>query len=253
MKIHHWALGTTVVAVIVWAGLIYGPVWLKPTEEQMNWTQMLSTVFSGVAVLGVLLTLREMHNDRIDRTRPAVPVEFRIEYSTAIYFVVRNVGQSLAEQVELSFEPVPIDIKGRPLTNLQLAGRPIPHLAPGAEIRHLFHVGAQLMNSDGPRSFTVRVRYRGVGGTKYSDEYAFDLEQYRDVTVPAKTVEDHLGTISSELKQVAHMLKKVTQADALVVEQRRAWRNRLEREWRDFDEAGAGVSEDSGQQPETSN
>jgi hypothetical protein len=162
-----------------------------------------ATLFGLVSAFGAMLTALQMRLDTIERTRPRIVVDVEITGSQLIHLRLRNIGEGLARRVSLAFNPVPLDYEGRQITTIGIWGKPIPVLGPGEEKRHVLGHGPKLRDAQGPKRFEVTARYRGVGRwSSYSERFEVDLEQHLGMTVPLKTLEEHLPEMVRALQRL---------------------------------------------------
>jgi hypothetical protein len=177
-----------------------------------------SALFAAVSAFGALFTALEMRLDRIERTRPFVVVDFQLTHSQLIYFTVRNLGSGIARNVSLEFDPVPVDLNGRRLTDFPIFQKPVRILAPGGEIRQLFHIATQLLAGDTPTAFKVTAKYQGEGSWRYSDVFDIDLQQYKGMTVPPETTEEHLAQLVDKVDKLVKSLDRAIKFDSIIIE-----------------------------------
>lgn len=227
MKDWQWHTCLVIAIPVIAVALAIALTWLVPPDSVLAFVALVSTFFAAMSALGAWFTVREMRLDRIERTRPFVLADFTMTSSQAIYFVVSNLGNGVAREVEVSFDPAPVDFRGRELTRLTVFQNPIPILQPGAEIRQLFHIGHKLFEQEVPRTFKVTVNYRGDGRIKYTQTFDIDLEQYKDMTVPPTTIEEHLGHLVKQADKAIKLLKKVIWFNSLIVETPDQWTERI--------------------------
>src|SRR5262245_41170113 len=112
------------------------------------------TVFSGVSTViiagGVIfagLQVREARTSREEQSRPFVIAYFTPTWLT--YFVVENIGSTIARDVSLTFTPA----LESTLTDADVLDAPalsegIPTLAPGQKLRFLFDTAPERMANE---------------------------------------------------------------------------------------------------------
>lgn len=167
--------------------------------------------------LGLALAALEIHSERRERNRPWVIVEFPVTARDAVHCVVRNIGQGMARDVSVRFEPEPIDFRDRKLSELSLFERPTPALRPGEELRQFFRRRGTLFGEDMPRRFEAVVSYRAEGRRRrWTDRFSFDLDRIRDLTPPVPTVEERLEGIERQLEGIVSALKAGSRDDTPV-------------------------------------
>jgi hypothetical protein len=128
--------------------------------------------------------------DSRDRTRPVIIASLRrgptMSHGVS-YFVVENVGQSIARNVQVSFDPPLPDYDTTedgqqgvvaPVLRKRY-GRPIAMIAPGHRMKNIYSYLAAGVTGNVepvPDQVTVRVRYTDDHGWPYSDSFPLDRE-----------------------------------------------------------------------------
>jgi hypothetical protein len=149
-----------------------------------DWTAGGTVVTAGVAVLAAAYArsqVRLARQTREDQTRPFVVVDFALNsvYTQAVDLVVENIGQTLATNVRLSFEP-PLkttrDDKGSvALGESVLLREGIPTMPPRKRITALFDIGPDRIAADLPSTYSVTVSCKDGRG-KQQDELTYTLD-----------------------------------------------------------------------------
>ncbi len=252
MKQWLWKNVLVIAFIIVFVTFVClaASLWHPRADLMQTFISAVATVLAAIAAFGSWFTVHEMRIDRAERNRPWVLLEFPFNSLGAVYCHLRNMGPGLARNVTLEFDPVPVDFKGRKLTDLPIFQNPIPILSPGAEIRQFFHVGHKLFdkteNKNMPLRFTATVKYEGEGGFREPGAvYHIDLEQYRGVTLPPTTVEEHLGKLERHLRQLVSRLKGISTLNSLIVESRREYQERVERQIRGSEAEASSESQET--------
>ena len=159
-------------------------------------------IFAAVQVLQARAT-REL------TYRPYVVVDFEFQ-RFLVYISIRNVGQTPATDVSITFDQ-PLKAAGSTKDPNQAAvfTGPIPMIAPRRNIRVTFGVSHMLLSQPGiPQRYTATIKYRTIGGKsrEYTDTYVLDLTQYADAAVDPKG----LPELVAELESVRRELQKWT-------------------------------------------
>lgn len=156
-----------------------------------------------VASAAAVLTLRELATDRIERSKPFIVVDFPVDSRGRFHFVIRNVGQSIAFDVSVSFHPVPIDIRGKRLSDLPFFQSPLPALQPGVEKVFFFsHHGALFAKPGGVTKFDVTVTWHNGSGNKTSELFVVDLGHLRDTFVPPPSTSESLARLADSIDRI---------------------------------------------------
>lgn len=164
-----------------------------------------------------VIALRQTAQDSRDRSRPVVIAEFRParDSTSAIDLVVRNLGASVARDLEVSFEPqLVVPDTGGPFVTPFLIKRyadPIPAVAPGQDLRNIWWSGAvghgnDLENSEPtPDEVRVNVQYRGSGKSQYCDSFSLhvDIVKMTTYSTSSDSLPGRLKTMDASLKQIA--------------------------------------------------
>jgi hypothetical protein len=147
----------------------------------IDWTAVggIATAVASVVAIAAFLAARA---DSYERTRPVVSAEYRDPKakSPVLALVVRNVGASLARDVEVSFVPElkmgPGDDRIKEII-IERYSRPIHVLGPGQELSNVFVVDMDdEAKSDLPHELTVNVSYRGRRARRYNDSFRLSLD-----------------------------------------------------------------------------
>lgn len=200
-------------------------LWLRSEDPELveTWLGLSATAWSGVAALatatavlvalgGAVLVLRQISQARElaeDQARPyLVPI---LEESGAdwklIDFVVRNVGQTAARNLTMTFVPPYIranEIEGYEFMTARFIGNTTPVLVPGGELRTFIDSAADIVrlkkrdksNSLVARPFTLTLRYQ--------DRLGHEIEERFDMDVSLK-----MGTVRMEVHGIHHLAKSV--------------------------------------------
>lgn len=178
---------------------------LVSTMDQTDWIAMgsiaaavtaLGTVAMAIAIVWTAViasrTLTASREDSRARTRPIVVAELRRELLSkgTTLLVIRNLGQSVASNVVVAFDPPPPDDPSSlPDADMhkwifQRYATPVATWAPGWTLSNVIRAG-----HDELAPITVNVSYAGPGGAKYSDAFALHPDHILKETTsgPGKT------------------------------------------------------------------
>lgn len=190
---------------------------------------MISALFSAVSAFANLLQAVEVQKQRESQERPYVIAYFDAESNGVIYFVIENSGNSPALNVTVKFNPAPIDFGGRPLNQVSLFEKPISFLPAGKSLRQLVDVGHSFLADGKPTKFSVAISYTSIHHEIYRESTEHDLAYLKQATRPGKSVEDHLESISKELKDLVGLLKSARGMHSILVESPDQYHARLQR------------------------
>jgi hypothetical protein len=140
--------------------------------------------------------LTEMKAARLQEIAPHVIVYFDMPYgmSWTIFFVVKNIGRSVAKDIKMSFEPPLKTGFGNKISDfdISLIKDGISSLAPGQEIRTPYdsisnYFGsdtAKMLNGVLPTKYTVEVSYRGAfHPDRTFTQQDIDFSMFKDLMV----------------------------------------------------------------------
>jgi hypothetical protein len=187
-----------------------------------------AVVSSAAAIFSVYTghqSLRRADADRRERSRPAVIALLRRipEARTGfLMFVLSNVGQTMAREVTVTFDPplVP-DPSSSAGDNsaasvlLRLFAVPIATMAPGAEFDCVYYwhdfAGSGGNIEDVPDQLNVKIAYDSSDGEHYEESYALDVEPFLAHTYveSSDSLPGRIKTINESLKKVADAVTKI--------------------------------------------
>ena len=154
-----------------------------------------------------------------EQARPFVTVDFEPSetWVNIIELVIRNVGKTLAKNVQLAFSP-PLQStfyskEGKSLSDSFLISKGILAMPPGKHVQTIFDISHDRAGTDLPMQYTVRVDYENYRGEPQETlEYILDLEHQYDLErVTVQTVHDaskNLEKISKTLDSIQRKLQK---------------------------------------------
>jgi hypothetical protein len=189
------------------------------------------------SVVGIR-TLRAFERDSRDRSRPMVGAQLvRDPHPSergAAYLLVRNYGQSVAYDVQVTFDPPMENVETRSGDDsyvpfmLSRYENPIANLMPGVDLRNLWFVPSgdaddqgDLLNDEPiPNVVTVTVRYSDTpnfwerAAHRYVDTFVLDMALLRGEVV-VRHSDDHLGLhkrTTKALEQIAPAVQSTAKA-----------------------------------------
>lgn len=170
-----------------------------------------STVATVITALVAVLALRATARDSRDRTRAYVAVDLvpATRSRSSAVLRVRNFGQSVARDVQLTFTP-PLSPRARNDTVAPVERRyrdTIPNLSPGQELKNTWQTWTDSGTlSSAPERCTVRVTYRsGRARRRLSEQFVLDVRVIGAESDPIES-DSELGTmrrIATSLESVA--------------------------------------------------
>ncbi|MBN1763025.1 MAG: hypothetical protein JW878_08140 [Methanomicrobia archaeon] len=164
--------------------------------------------------------LKEMKESRDLEVAPYVVAYFDIPYGKhVIYFVIKNIGKSVAKNVKLAFQPPLENSKGGKINNISLLKDGIGSIPPGYEIRTFFDgVFSYFEMSELPLTYNVKISYSGgLRSDTRNIEQIMDLSAFKGLSFLdekgihelVKEVEklvEHNNNIRQKLEKVADNL-----------------------------------------------
>lgn len=234
------------------------PTWTDVASVGLLAAQLLVLIVAawfGLRQVGEARRLREA------QVRPFVTIDFQIS-QTIIWFVIRNVGTTVARNVTFEFDPpltTSFDTEPTltPPTKLKIFAEGIPSLVPGKELTGVFDRFPARASQEGHSdSYHVTIRYRSDALKRdYTDETVLDLGIYRNVL---RMTKKDLDDVAKSLETIGKELQKWTAfGGALHVvsdEDLKRRREEFDAEWEAEDqklaeEAAANASEPSPDEP----
>jgi len=183
---------------------------------------------SAVSAIATLLQAVEVQKQRENLERPYITAYFDGSNSGALYFVIENSGNSPALDVKFKFNPSPVNFAGIPLNEISLFANPISFLPAGKVIRQIIDASNRFLAEGKPLKYEISTTYSSVFGDSFDEIFEHDLEYLKQVTLPIKTVEDHLKDISKELGELTRLIKKAQGLNSFVVESPDEYSSRIE-------------------------
>lgn len=156
-------------------------------------------------------TLREMRDSRDQEIAPYVVTYFDVIVDkNLIYFVIKNIGKSMAVNVKLEFDP-PLP-HGKISSNIErvLINGGIPSLPPSYEIRTIFDVFTEYVRSGSQLKYILTTTYYGgISPVQRKATYTQDISSYRGVT---SVHEANTGDIVTQLKKIVNANTQINSA-----------------------------------------
>lgn len=169
------------------------------------WSALASWLTLLVALAGALFARSQVliaAQERRDRIRPAVIVdlEMRDDLNGIVFIDVANIGQTIARDVRLTFDPLlPTDGDASQQATQRFLSRPIPSMPPGKRYRTIFTYLPE-RSRELPRQYRVEVACRDAQDrVQPAEEYLLDLD----------LIADSLHVSRDGLHQVNATLKKL--------------------------------------------
>ncbi|CAN5196282.1 hypothetical protein BH09ACT5_BH09ACT5_05960 [soil metagenome] len=138
----------------------------------------LAAVFTAIIAI---IAIRSSAADSRRRSRPYVIVSLLADPHTkagVMNLVVENIGQSAARDVEVTFEPalpIPENKTGSLIWYvIQRYQAPVPLLAPNQSLTNAWRLRDSAEDKHGPRTVSVRVKYKGNRRRRYADVFKLD-------------------------------------------------------------------------------
>ncbi len=166
-------------------------------------------------------TIEEMREARDQESAPSVIAFFDLLGDSHIFFVVKNIGRSVATDIKLTVEPpfTPISTYSK-LNDLPLIQNGIAALAPGSEIRALFIVSVHFGEAlNACPTYKATIEYKGGLSLKQRKEEMFlDLSIYEniipnhkkdldDLVKEVERIKDTFKSLNSTVKEMAQTLE----------------------------------------------
>ncbi|BBY98369.1 COG1361 family protein [Mycolicibacterium fallax] len=195
-------------ALVSLAALLGGVAWLSANDvanAATTWTAFgsLATITAAVVAIWTLVALKR---DSADRTRPVILAELRAAVLTRdAEFIVRNVGQSVARDVKVDFDPPLPVLEGDAAEGLATPylqrrySQVIPTFPPGLALYNSYQ-DANDNDEPTPDDFTATITYYDMHGHKYTDSYDLTMDVLRGHTAGYPSNTDDKGMQRREVK-----------------------------------------------------
>lgn len=201
-----------------------------------------TSVVAGIAAIFAFHQVREARELREEQAQPYVVAYFAISKASSMYieFVVKNIGQTLAKDVQIALDPPlqsTLDDRKYAAKDAYILQEGVPTLPPELEYRLLFESGPELYKqTDLPRRYRATITYRTSRGRHITLEYFLDLETFfgyeslaiygehdsakalRDIAGSIKTWTHHGGILVHARDDYKRQQKLLEQAKARRVE-----------------------------------
>lgn len=195
---------------------------MSAAPSTTDWIVATATVV-GVVVALVTYVVSTVVNrrDRREQSRPMMAAELRKhEWSDTMMLVVQNLGQSIAHDVSVTFDP-PLTDTGRAESGIPFLvrrySRSIPRFVPGIVFSNTYYIGGVGSGGeeDVPDQITVIISYSGPDGHDYEDKFPLDtfflrqgteVRSTRDPAVIARNTQkavERIAAAANELVKVA--------------------------------------------------
>jgi hypothetical protein len=153
----------------------------SPEQVSAFWAGVtaIAALITGVIAVVTLLAIRQ---DSRDRTRPVIVADLLPELFTpsTSELVVQNVGQSVAKEIRVTFEPAITEEMGELVAYVaRRYSRVIPTMGPGRRLSNIYaHMkpGTGLADEDVPHHLVVDISYKDAHGYAYRDRYGLTLD-----------------------------------------------------------------------------
>lgn len=178
-----------------------------------DWSPAAWAAIAAWATFGVALAaawyarhqVSEARKTREEQAQPFVIVDFRPSeaWSGLMDLVIANVGQTLARNVHVVFDPPlqsTLEKQESPLREARILREGIPTLPPKRDHVILFERMPDLYDSALPRSYDATVSFEDSRGRSYKLQYVLDLDVY-------------FGTSSVEIYGAHHTAKALREIE----------------------------------------
>ncbi len=185
--------------------------WSWGPEE---WTAVGTVVTAGIAAAAAIVAyfqLRQARQLREDQARPFVVVDI-VPSEVDLHvldLVIENVGNTVAQDVRLSFDPpLASSLADYDLAGSVLIREGIPTMPPRRRIEFLFDISHQRLNTDLPKRYDVGVNYTDARGNPVeTSRYTLDIGFLFGLEHVTQYGMHHAA---KSLREVEKHLKKVT-------------------------------------------
>ncbi|WP_142303555.1 hypothetical protein [Evansella halocellulosilytica] len=182
-------------------------------------------------------SVREMKKAREEENRPYIIVFTESIGNGGINLIVKNIGKTLATNIEILSTPEIMHPKERPLNKSNLFQSIIPNMAPNFQYTGFLGMGWNLKDSSNNFPvYNVVVTYRGSHTKEYRDEYILDLNTSskllymveRDINDLVNEFKDYKNKHNREMSELNNNLTELINSHSLPNRTERA-RNTLKK------------------------
>lgn len=158
---------------------------------------------------GTLRSIEHLLRQQLDvlerSVRPYILVDvYPRFFVNALYFRIRNVGQTPAYNIRLTVDPS-VEMRGTDSNDLAIFCRPITALGPAQEISFFFNTATALFAKDSVRQFTVTVGYEDEVQREYERALGIDLDVLRGLAIEIPSADEMRRSLDKIEKNLAKM------------------------------------------------
>ena len=188
-------------------------------KETINSNQAIfSLIFSGMVAFSTIfyaLLTKELVSETIKmrkiQSNPKVVIDiFQNErYISLLDLEVKNIGKDVAYDIKI----VPQEgnhFASEKVKSFEMSKKNIGHLSPGRYIKTFFLTLDNCQDKD--KDFSINIFYKDKSGKIFSENFTFNLSIFmgtRGITPPIFEIEDHLKSISSDIKSFSTGFSKL--------------------------------------------
>lgn len=181
------------------------------TWDANAWTALAAWATFGVAMFAARYAKRQVEEARVlreEQSQPFVIVDFEITSSVLINLVVRNIGKTVARNINITFDRKPestLDQEGDLVADVAFIKSGIPMLPPNAEVKTIFDSAPRRIEKGLPLTYNVTIDLEDFRGVKQTRQVCVvDLSHRMGATY---TNELTLSDLAGEVKKVRETLR----------------------------------------------
>ena len=199
------------------------------SEMNMSWIEWLNSnhglisaaatiVIALFAIITAWLTKALAIENRLMRksgTEPKVVAYLKLDpyRANVVNFVLANVGQGPARDVEFTFQADESDFRDHDVQIGNHSDRTLTSMLPqGESIETFFGVGPSLMKEPKLRPFKVSVTFQDLSGRNNNDEFGLDVSQFTGLSIlgspPEYEIAQTLKKIESGIGQLVKQVQR---------------------------------------------
>ena len=202
---------------------------VKPTISA-NLIAAASLLIAAAGSLGTFLTVREMQEDRINRSQPSIYVDFTFQANGMVHFIVRNTSNNMARNVKIDFDVSPVDYSGKKLTEKGWLQNPID-IGPNSQEADFVDMSFNMLDGVKPTQFHITAHFQNEDGHECKPRvFNFDLTSKEDQILPPASSDDHIKKIADELERIRLKMDSLTKFGSLMTESYTEGVERIQRE-----------------------
>lgn len=170
-------------------------------------------VYTKKILFATIETVKQAEITRRENTKPDIIVYFDTDKLNVLNLIVKNIGKSVAFNVQINLEKTQGLIKEDYFRNIYFLNNPIPTFAPEQSIDSFCGLFRELKDENEKFPiFKVTVSYQDSEGNQFKNDYLLDLNMYKGILqIENKSVHDltkEIGKMRNTLEKIERSIRK---------------------------------------------